>query len=70
MNDDITLDDEDAEGSGYEESRDLESSGSGYGPDDEDAAHGSGLFVSKCPKDKKVDVMITNEVEKEFEAKL
>lgn len=46
--DDIPIDDEDAEGSGFEESRsDLESSGSGYGPDDEDADRGSGPFGSE-----------------------
>lgn len=50
LKDDIPIDDEDAEGSGFEESRyDVESSGSGYGPDDEDADHGSSPF-SKSPK--------------------
>lgn len=40
LKDDLPIDDEDAEGSGFEESRyDLESSGSGYGPDDEDTDH-------------------------------
>lgn len=48
LKEDITNDDEDIEGSGFEESRDdLESSGSGYGPDDEDANHGSGVLASK-----------------------
>lgn len=41
LKDDLPIDDEDAEGSGFEESRyDLESSGSGYGPDDEDTDEG------------------------------
>lgn len=52
LNDDISIDDEDVEGSGFEDSHDLESSGSGYGPDDEDAAHGAGLFCQQMRDDK------------------